>query len=152
MKIGELATRAGVSPRLVRYYEQQELLSPSRQPNGYRAYDEEHVARVARIAGLVQSGLPTRLVKEVLELEDAAADERPSCPRTVADMLLVVRAISVRLPRRGEQLLLFVVAHQSWGHPRAGRELTDLHGVRPPSMHPHQTLTLTSMSEFSVEA
>ena len=45
MKIGELATRAGVSPRLVRYYEQQQLLAPTRQANGYRAYDEEHVAR-----------------------------------------------------------------------------------------------------------
>lgn len=87
MKIGELATRAGVSPRLVRYYEQQGLLAPTRQANGYRAYDDEHVVRVSRIAGLVQAGLPTRLVKEVLELEDAAADERPSCPRTVADML-----------------------------------------------------------------
>ena len=76
-----------MSPRLVRYYEQQQLLAPTRQANGYRAYDEEHVARVTRIAGLVQAGLPTRLVKEVLELEDAAADERPSCPRTVADML-----------------------------------------------------------------
>ena len=87
MKIGELAHRAGVSPRLVRYYEQQGLLEPNRQPNGYRDYDDEHVDRVIRIAGLVQSGLTTRLVKEVLELEDAAADERPSCPRTLADML-----------------------------------------------------------------
>ena len=87
MKIGELASRAGVSPRLVRYYEQQGLLAPDRRPNGYRDYDEEHVGRVIRVAGLVQAGLTTRLVKEVLELEDAAADERPSCPRTVADML-----------------------------------------------------------------
>ena len=87
MRIGELAERAGVSTRLVRYYEQQGLLSPTRQANGYRSYGEEHVDRVARIAGLVQSGLPTRLVKELLGLEDAAAEQRPSCPRTVADML-----------------------------------------------------------------
>lgn len=87
MRIGELATRAGVSARLVRYYEQQGLLSPTRQANGYRSYGEEHVERVARIAGLVQSGLPTRLVKELLGLEDAAAEQRPSCPRTVAEML-----------------------------------------------------------------
>jgi DNA-binding transcriptional MerR regulator len=87
MRIGELATRAGVSTRLVRYYEQQGLLSPTRQTNGYRSYGEEHVERVARIAGLVQSGLPTRLVKELLGLEDAAAEQRPSCPRTVAEML-----------------------------------------------------------------
>jgi DNA-binding transcriptional MerR regulator len=87
MKIGELARRAGVSPRLVRYYEQQELLSPDREANGYRSYGEEHVERVIRIAGLVQSGLPTRLVKELLDLDDARAEQRPSCPRTVADML-----------------------------------------------------------------
>ena len=87
MKIGELARRAGVSPRLVRYYEQQELLAPTREANGYRSYDEEHVERVIRIAGLVQSGLPTRLVKELLDLDDARAEQRPSCPRTVADML-----------------------------------------------------------------
>jgi DNA-binding transcriptional MerR regulator len=87
MKIGELARRAGVSTRLVRYYEQQELLSPAREANGYRSYGEEHVERVIRIAGLVQSGLPTRLVKELLDLDDARAEQRPSCPRTVADML-----------------------------------------------------------------
>jgi DNA-binding transcriptional MerR regulator len=87
MKIGDVASRAGVSPRLVRYYEQQGLLTPAREPNGYREYDADDVVRVARIAGLVQAGLPTRLVKEVLELEDAAADARPSCPRTVAEML-----------------------------------------------------------------
>ena len=87
MKIGELAHRAGVSPRLVRYYEQQGLLDPTRQANGYRSYGEEHVERARRIAGLVQSGLPTRLVKELLDLEDAAAEQRPSCPRAVADML-----------------------------------------------------------------
>ena len=34
MKIGELATRAGVSPRLVQYFEQQELLAPMRQSTG----------------------------------------------------------------------------------------------------------------------
>lgn len=87
MKIGELAQRAGVSTRLVRYYEQQGLLSPDREANGYRSYGEEHVERVIRIAGLVQSGLPTRLVKELLDLDDARAEQRPSCPRTVADML-----------------------------------------------------------------
>ena len=50
MKIGELASRAGVSPRLVRYYEQQGLLEPDRESNGYRSYGEEHVVRVQRIA------------------------------------------------------------------------------------------------------
>lgn len=87
MRIGEVARRAGVSTRLVRYYEQQELLASTRESNGYRDYDEADVARVQHIASLVQSGLTTKLVKELLGLEDAAAEARPSCPRTVADML-----------------------------------------------------------------
>ena len=57
-----------------------------REDGGWRSMAVA-LSAIGGIAGLVQSGLPTRLVKEVLELEDAAADERPSCPRTVADML-----------------------------------------------------------------
>ncbi|KQM81234.1 MerR family transcriptional regulator [Agromyces sp. Leaf222] len=87
MRIGEIARRAGVSTRLVRYYEQQGLLASTRESNGYRDYDEADVDRVQHIANLVQSGVATKLVKELLELEDAAAEARPSCPRAVAEML-----------------------------------------------------------------
>ncbi|WP_235915621.1 MerR family transcriptional regulator [Puerhibacterium puerhi] len=87
MKIGELAARAGVAPRLVRYYEQQGLLTAQRADNGYRTYDEDDVARVARVAGLVRAGLPTRLVKVLLDMEHAAAGELPTCSRTVAELL-----------------------------------------------------------------
>ncbi|WP_418058953.1 MerR family transcriptional regulator [Pimelobacter simplex] len=87
MKIGELAARTGVAPRLIRYYEQQELLSADRQPNGYRDYGEAHIERVERVAGLVQAGIPTRLVKVLLDAEDACAREEPTCPAEVAALL-----------------------------------------------------------------
>ncbi|WP_454854390.1 MerR family transcriptional regulator [Promicromonospora soli] len=87
MKIGELAARTGVTTRLIRYYEQQELLDADRAPNGYRTYTEAHVERVSRVAGLVQAGIPTRLVKVLLETEDAAARAEPTCPREVAEQL-----------------------------------------------------------------
>ncbi|MWB98559.1 MerR family transcriptional regulator [Agromyces seonyuensis] len=87
MRIGEVAERAGVSARLVRYYEQQGLIEPIRLANGYREYDESHVERVQRIAGLVQSGLTTKLVKQVMGLEDTIARDEPGCPRSVADAL-----------------------------------------------------------------
>lgn len=88
MKIGELAARTGVAPRLLRYYEQQGLLSAARSANGYRSYSEDDVARVAQVAGLVRSGMPTRLVRVVMELEQlGASDMAATCSRDVADEL-----------------------------------------------------------------
>jgi DNA-binding transcriptional MerR regulator len=87
VKIGELAERTDVAPRLVRYYEQQGLLTAPRSANGYRDYGEEHVERVRQVAALVRSGLPTRLVRALLDMEDARAEARPTCPRQVAELL-----------------------------------------------------------------
>lgn len=87
MKIGELAARTGVTTRLIRYYEQQDLLEADRAANGYRTYTEAHVERVSRVAGLVQAGIPTRLVKVLLDAELAAARDEPTCPREVAEQL-----------------------------------------------------------------
>ncbi|MEL7976121.1 MerR family transcriptional regulator [Isoptericola sp. F-RaC21] len=87
MKIGELARRTGVAPRLVRYYEQQGLLVADRAANGYRTYSDADVERVSRVAGMVRAGIPTRLIKVLLDMEEASAAEAPTCPRTVAEML-----------------------------------------------------------------
>lgn len=87
MKIGELARRTGVAPRLVRYYEQQGLLEADRAANGYRTYSDDDVERVSRVAGMVRAGIPTRLIKVLLDMEEASRSEAPTCPRTVAEML-----------------------------------------------------------------
>ena len=66
MKIGELAERTGVPTRLLRYYEQQGLLAPDRAANGYRDYAEPLVGRVAQIRGLLDAGVPTRIIGSIL--------------------------------------------------------------------------------------
>ncbi|MEV4167091.1 MerR family transcriptional regulator [Nonomuraea dietziae] len=66
MLIGELSERTGTPRRLLRYYEEQGLINPSRSPNGYRDYDESLVDRVAQIRGLLDAGLPTRIIKQIL--------------------------------------------------------------------------------------
>ena len=58
-----------------------------RSDNGYRAYSEDDLDRVTRVAGLVQAGLPTRLVKVLLDAEDAAARDEETCPAAVAEQL-----------------------------------------------------------------
>lgn len=87
MRIGEVARRTGVAPRLIRYYEGQGLLQADREPNGYRTYADRHVERVERIAGLVQSGIPTRLIRVLLDVEEACVREEPTCSDEVAELL-----------------------------------------------------------------
>ncbi|WP_063730781.1 MerR family transcriptional regulator [Streptomyces sp. RTd22] len=70
MRIGELSERTGTSRRLLRYYEEQGLILPIRCANGYRAYDERNVDRVLQIRGLLDAGLPTRIIKQILPCLD----------------------------------------------------------------------------------
>ena len=70
MRIGELSERTGTPRRLLRYYEEQGLIVADRQPNGYRVYDESNLDRVAQIRGLLDAGLPTRLIKQILPCLD----------------------------------------------------------------------------------
>ncbi|MED7952681.1 MerR family transcriptional regulator [Streptomyces sp. BE303] len=70
MRIGELSERTGASRRLLRYYEEQGLILAERCANGYRAYDEPTVDRVLQIRGLLDSGLPTRIIKQILPCLD----------------------------------------------------------------------------------
>ena len=88
MKIGELSRRTGVSTRVLRYYEEQGLITPARTTNTYRTYDEQDVVRVEQVVGLVRAGVPTRLARVLLDLEDTRSDElAASCTRQVAEML-----------------------------------------------------------------
>jgi len=66
MRIGELSRRTGVPPRLLRYYEQQGLLTPQRDGNGYRSYHPSAVYCVQQIRGLLDSGLTTEIIRKIL--------------------------------------------------------------------------------------
>ncbi|BDD77163.1 MerR family transcriptional regulator [Streptomyces violaceoruber] len=66
MRIGELSERTGTPRRLLRYYEEQGLIAVERSSNGYREYDDALVDRVLQIRGLLEAGLPTRIIKEIL--------------------------------------------------------------------------------------
>ena len=66
MRIGQLAEETGVAPRMLRYYEEQGLITPRRLDNGYRVYDDYLIDRVKKIRGLIDSGIPTRIVANIL--------------------------------------------------------------------------------------
>lgn len=85
MKIGGVAERTGVAPRMIRYYESQGLLEPGRGANGYRIYDEDDVDRVRRIRNHVSAGVPTRLIQVIFDMEKPTWTQ--DCDRELAGML-----------------------------------------------------------------
>ncbi|GAB2581862.1 MerR family transcriptional regulator [Streptomyces capparidis] len=87
MRIGELARRTDVSPRLLRYYEEQGLLRPVRRPSGYREYGEADVERVRRIRALLAAGLNTATIADVLPCTvDTGGGLAAACPGLLADL------------------------------------------------------------------
>ena len=69
MRIGELAERAGVTPRTIRYYEDLGLLGPNeREGQGFRYYTDNELFRLKKIDALKQMGLSLDEVGEVLPL------------------------------------------------------------------------------------
>ncbi|XVQ11289.1 MerR family DNA-binding transcriptional regulator [Spirillospora sp. CA-255316] len=64
MRIGEVARRAGVSTRALRYYEQQGLITAERDRNGYRMYGPGAVPLVRDIARLLRAGLASDDVRQ----------------------------------------------------------------------------------------
>ena len=88
MKIGELARRTGVPTRMLRYYEEQDLLESERRSNGYRDYPESAVEQVDLVRGLISSGLPTRLIRVMLGMEGVEGEELArTCSRNLAESL-----------------------------------------------------------------
>ncbi|MFJ3495301.1 MerR family transcriptional regulator [Streptomyces sp. NPDC086091] len=84
MRIGELSRATGVSPRSLRYYEQQGILTSERGSNGYRAYGPDAPETVARIRALLAIGLPTETIREVLPCEGPAGPRPEVCPGLLA--------------------------------------------------------------------
>ena len=68
MKINEVEAAVGVSKKNIRFYEEEGLISPSREPgNGYRSYSQADVERLRRIKLLRKLDVPLAEIREMLE-------------------------------------------------------------------------------------
>ena len=84
MRIGEVARRAGVSVKAVRYYESLGLVTPTRLANGYRDYDEHDVRLVGEIKSLSGLGIPVERTRPFLECLAAGQSHGDDCPAALA--------------------------------------------------------------------
>ncbi len=65
--ISELAERAGVSVRTIRFYISEGLLPPPQAHGRYSVYDEEYLTRIELIKLLKNAYLPLRQIKRMVE-------------------------------------------------------------------------------------
>lgn len=86
MQIGELSERTGVSVRLLRYYEEQRLLSPERAANGYRTYRASDIEVVRQVRLLLAAGLSTQVIAWLLPCVRAEGQRLVLCVEMAEDL------------------------------------------------------------------
>jgi len=85
MRIGELAERAGTTPRALRYYESVGLLPPpDRTGNGYRSYGEEHVRLLDQIRTLQDFGFGLAETRPFVDCLRAGHSAGDTCAASLA--------------------------------------------------------------------
>ena len=101
LRIGQLAKRTGVSPELLRAWEQRYgLLQPTRTPGGFRLYSAADEARVQHMQSLVSGGLAAAQAAELI-LSREPAPGTVSTSATILDQ--EAGNLSASLDRLDEQ-------------------------------------------------
>ena len=77
LKIGELARRAGVTAKAIRFYERKRVLPPAkRAANRYRLYDDDAVGMLYFVKQATGLGLTLAEIKEIIAIRRGG---RPPC-------------------------------------------------------------------------
>jgi len=98
MKISAAARVSGVSPRSLRHYEDEGLIVPGRLGNGFRDYCQSTLDRVLVVRSLLESGLPVRLIRQLLPRLADGSDAGTDAVR--AEFLHEVQSYRDRLAAR----------------------------------------------------
>lgn len=81
--IGDLASEFDVTPRAIRFYEDEGLLAPRRE-GSRRVYSKRDYVRLKLVLRGKRLGLTLAQVREMFDLYDSAKDERPQLERFLA--------------------------------------------------------------------
>ncbi len=85
LRIGEVAARAKVTTRTLRYYQEMGLLTPGTTPGGTRVYTDDDVERLRRILELRDvMGFDLERIRLILDSEDRLAAMRAEVQRGVS--------------------------------------------------------------------
>jgi DNA-binding transcriptional MerR regulator len=106
MKIGEIANRAGVSAKTIRFWEDQRLVpEPRRTPTGYRDYDPEILERLIFIRHAQIAGLTLEQIRQILDIRSSGEPPCVHVTDLVAERLGEVDVRLAELTRTRDQLV-----------------------------------------------
>lgn len=102
--VHQLAHIAGVSVRALHHYDDIGLLSPTRQPNGYRSYGERELLRLQQILFFRELEVPLEEIKRILAQPDfdiaaSLREHRVQIERKRARLAELVRTIDGTLSK-----------------------------------------------------
>jgi DNA-binding transcriptional MerR regulator len=107
MRIGQIAEKAGVSAKTIRFWEAEGLLPPpGRTPAGYRDYGPAVLDRLGFIRHAQAAGFTLAAIRQVLEIRD---DGQPPCVHVtelIGRRLAEVDARLAELTRTRDQLVV----------------------------------------------
>lgn len=123
LSIGELAERAGITRRVVRFYVQRELIAPPHGRGRGSYYTADHLRRVLRIQELQAEGLSLDAIGELLDRAQDEGQENVGA----ADSHSPVSAASVELKMLREPVDLMDAAGLDVVEPEASKHSAPKH-------------------------
>ena len=104
------ATRAGVKPETLRYYERRGLLGAARRPSGFREYDSEALRRVRFIKRAQDLGFTLEEIRDLLGLWAESSKSCNAVQRRASATLTRIEAKIADLRRMSGALSKYVDA------------------------------------------
>jgi MerR family copper efflux transcriptional regulator len=118
VNIQQAAKRIGVSSRMLRHYESEGLITPTRSKNGYRTFSDQEIQQAAWIRDLIGSGFSTRELRKIVsDFDNNPLNREPNCSIIMREKLEQIDRLIATLQDRRSALSLRLAA---WEHEADG--------------------------------
>ena len=105
MQIGDLAAKAGVTPRTIRYYEELGIVEPEeRTGGGFRLYSESQLRRLQIVQSLKDLGFDLQRIRQFFNLKNCSESSGGVASALVDHLVEQERQIDERIRRRCRQI------------------------------------------------
>jgi DNA-binding transcriptional MerR regulator len=128
MHISDLAAKAGVTVKAVRYYESQGLLKPVREANGYRTYTDQDVMVVREVKALLSLGLTAEQTYPFIECLRAGNDRADVCPASLTAYRTRIAEVDARIAELSslrDRLTDLLADAESWRQRGSGQPMME---------------------------